>query len=201
MHGFPYWQELSVNSKDTSFTYRLHQGNPDVIRNLKPGTYQLTAVSLFGHKITQKTTLSNKTEGKVAFKGLQKFYKRVPADQNLSEKLKLNDTLYVLYSSSADENVREKMAITRNKQGYKAIQYKGIGNEVFQEMQFKDVLYSTVINFEKDGKKANSPKAETAPKADIYTIELNKEIVSFIIPGDWGGLDKLKAVLFIVEQK
>jgi hypothetical protein len=68
-------------------------------------------------------------------------------------------------------------------------------------MQFKDVLYSTVINFEKDGKKANSPKAETAPKADIYTIELNKEIVSFIIPGDWGGLDKLKAVLFIVEQK
>lgn len=200
IHGFSYWQELRVKSKDTSFTYRLHQGNPDVIKNLKAGTYELTALSLFNHKITKKTSVPVKT-ATVAVKGLQKFYTRVPETQCLSQKLKMGDTLYILFNSTADENVKEKIAVTKNKEGYKAIQYQGIGHEIFQQMQFKDAAFASVINFEKDGKKANSPKAETAPKAEVYTIELNKEIISFIVPGEWHGLDKLKAVLFIVEQK
>lgn len=200
MHGFCYWQELKVKGKDTSFTARLHHGNPDEIKGLKPGPYILTAISLFGHTVSKKIDLSKKTP-LVNFKGLQKFYKRGPAEQNLSEKLKVNDTLFILFNSSADESVKEKIAITKMKEGYKAIQYNGISNQVFQDMQFRPSAYQSVINFEKEGKKANSPKAETAPKAEIYTIELNKEIVSFIVPGEWGGLDKLKAVLFIVEQK
>lgn len=200
MHGFCYWQELQVRSKDTSFTTRLHRGNPDEIKGLKAGTYTLTAFSVFNGKVTKKVELNKKT-APVNWKGLQAFYKRVPEKESLSEKLKLNDTLFILYNSSADESVKEKIGITKTAAGYKAIQYKGIGQEVQQEMQFRDEFFKDVVAFEANGKKANSPKAETAPKAEIYTLALNKEIISFIIPGQWNGLDNLKAKLFIVEQK
>ncbi len=200
MHGFGYWQELLVKSKDTSFSYKLHTTNPDVIKGLKPGSYQLTAVSLFNHRVCKKVKLDKKTP-LVKLKGLQSFYKRAPETKNLTEKIKLNDTLYLLFSSSNNENVREKIAVTKTKAGYKAIQYKGITNEVFQEMQFRDEAYKAVVKFETEGKKANSPKAETAPKAEVYTIALNKEILSFIVPGEWHGLDNVKAVLFLVENK
>jgi len=200
MHGFSYWQELQVRSKDTSFTYRLHSGNPDVIKNLKPGSYQLTARSLFNHTITKKVELGKKTPF-IKMKGLQALYKRVPETKNLSEDLKLNDTLYIIYNSNASEEEREKIAITKTALGYKALQYRGLGNEIFQDMIFKDEFYKGVVNFETDGKKANSPKGETAPKAEVYTIQLNKQISSFIVPGEWKGLDKLKALIFLVEQK
>jgi hypothetical protein len=200
MHGFCYWQELQLKSKDTSFTYKLHSGNPDVIKNLKPGTYTLTARSLFNNVLCKKVEVNKKTP-LVKFKGLQAYHKRMSDGKNLSEKLKLNDTLYILYNSNANEADREKIAITKTAQGYKALQYRGISNEVFQDMQFKDEFYKDVIKFESEGKKANSPKGETAPKAEIYTVALNKELVSFIVPGEWGGLGKLKAMLFLVEQK
>lgn len=200
MHGFCYWQEMLVKSKDTSFTYRLHSGNPDVIKNLKPGSYQLTTQSLFNHRVTKKVELNKKTP-LVKIKGLQAFYTRIPETKSLTEKLKLNDTLFILYNSSANENLKEKIGITKTKLGYKALQYHGITNEIFQEMQFRDESYKEVIKFEAAGKKANSPKADTAPKAEFYTIELNKEIISFIVPGEWHGLDTVKAVVFLVEQK
>lgn len=200
MHGFCYWQEVLVLSKDTSFKAKLHRNNPDEIKNLKPGSYKLIARSLFNHRIVKKVTVSAKASD-VKLKGLQSYYKRSGGEQNLSEKLKLNDTLYILYSSNADENVKEKIAITKIKDGYKAIQYSGIGFEIVQEMTFKSEAYKQVVKFETEGKKANSPKAETAPKAEIYSIALNKEVVSFIVPGEWEGLNKLKAVLFLIENK
>ncbi len=200
MHGFCYWQEVLVSSKDTSFTAKLHRNNPDEIRNLKPGSYKLIARSLFNHRVVKKIRVSAKTCD-IKLKGLQSYYNRIAGEQNLSDKLKLNDTLYILYSNSADESVKEKIAITKIKTGYKAIQYSGIGFETAQEMQFNDASYKQVIKFETEGKKANSPKAETAPKAEIYSIALNKEVVSFIVPGEWEGLNKLKAVLFIIENK
>jgi len=200
MHGFCYWQQLQVKSKDTSFTTHLHRANPDEIKNLKAGTYTLTAVSVFGGKLSKKVELNKKT-APVKWKGLQAFYKRVPEKESLSGKLKLNDTLFILYSSSADENAREKIGITKTASGYKAIQYRGISQEVQQEMQFKDEFFKDVVAFEANGKKANSPKAETAPKAEIYTIALRKEIISFIVPAEWNGMNNLKAKLFIAEQK
>jgi hypothetical protein len=200
MHGFCYWQELQVKSKDTSFTTHLHRSNPDEIKNLKAGTYTLTAVSLFNGRIAKKIELNKKTPP-VKWKGLQAFYKRVTEKQSLSEKLKMNDTLFILYSSSADENAKEKIGITKTANGYKAIQYRGISQEVQQEMQFKNEFFKDVVAFEANGKKANSPKAETAPVAEIYTLALHKDIISFIVPGQWNGLDQLKAKLFIVEQK
>jgi len=54
--------------------------------------------------------------------------------------------------------------------------------------------------YKSGGKKANSPKTETKDDKEIYSIELNKEITSFIIPGTWGGLNKLRALLFIVQK-
>jgi hypothetical protein len=171
-----------------------------VIRALRPGSYQLTAVSLFNHRVSKKVAVGKKNIA-AKMKGLQAYYTRAAYGVSLSEKLKENDTLYILFNSSADENVKEKIAITKNKLGYKAIQYQGISRQVYQEMQFKDDFYRQVIRFEQEGKKANSPRAETAPKAEIYTLALNREIVSFIVPGEWGGLNNLKALLFLVEQK
>lgn len=197
-HGFPYWQELQVASKDTAFTYRLHQAKPDVIKNLKAGAYQVTAVSLFNHRVSKKANLKKK--GTVKIKGLQSYYKPANSAVNLSEKLKEGDTLYILFSSNADENLKEKIAITRDKLGYKAIQYKGISNGVFQDMQFSDAYYQQVIKFEKEGRKAHAPKGDTAPKAEFYTLVLNREMRAFTVPLEWGGLSNLKALLFLVEK-
>lgn len=197
-HGFPYWQELRVVSKDTSFTYRLNQSRPDVIKNLRPGLYELTAVSVFNHRMVKKMNLKKK--GSVKISGLQGYYKAAGSTANLSEKLKEGDTLYILFSANADENLKEKIAITRDKLGYKAIQYKGISNEVFQDMQFRDEYYQQVIKFEKEGAKAHAPKGETAPKAEFYTLVLNREMRAFTVPLEWGGLSNLKALLFLVEK-
>lgn len=200
MHGFSYWQVLELKSKDTAFTYRLHSGNPDIIHNLEAGTYTIAVSSLFNDRVKKKVVLKKKTP-LVKIKGLQSFYKRIPETQTLSEKLKLNDTLYILFSSSANESVKEKIGLTKTTLGYKALQFQGTSHEIFQEMLIKDDMYKEVLQFEKDGKKANSPKAETAPMAEVYTLELNREMISFIVPGEWGGLNKLKAILFLVEGK
>lgn len=197
-HGFPYWQELQIVSKDTSFTYRLHQANPDVIKKLKPGSYQVAAVSLFNHRVSRKVNLKKK--GTVKIKGLQSYYKFAGTAASLSGKLKEGDTLYILFSSNASEDLKEKIAITRDKLGYKAIQYKGISNEVFQDMQFRDEYYQQVIKFEKEAAKAHAPKGETAPKAEFYTLVLKREMRTFIVPVEWGGLSNLKALLFLVEK-
>jgi len=81
------------------------------------------------------------------------------------------------------------------------LQYVGLSNELFQEMQCNESALKELIKFETEGKKAHSPKAETAPKAEVYTVALNKEIISFIVPGEWRGLDSLKGILFLVEKK
>lgn len=200
MHGFCYWQELFVKSKDTSFNYKLHSGAPDMLKNIKPGAYTLYASSVLGNRVKKKVSVSAKS-GVVKLKGLGSFYKRVDATVNLCKKLRSGDTLVILYSSTSNESDREKIAVTFNKiTGYKAIQYKGLTNEVLQEIGFREAVFKDLIEFEEKGKKANSPKAETAPQASVYTICLKKEIVSFIIPGD-EGLNGLKAKLFIIENK
>ena len=200
LHGFSYWQQIKVVSKDTSFTYRLHKGNPDEIKNLKAGTYKVAILSLFNHYISKKIVLNKKTP-LIKFSGLSAYYVKPATATNLSQKLKLNDTLFIVYSNSKDESLKEKMGVTKTKLGYTVIQYKGITNEVFQEMMVNEATYQAVVKFETEGKKANSPKADTAPVAEAYSLELNKELVTFIVPGQWDGYNNLKGILLLVEKK
>ena len=93
------------------------------------------------------------------------------------------------------------MGITKTKIGYTAFQYKGITNEVLSEAQLTEVNYKTVIKFEIEGKKANSPKGTTSPAAEFYSVELNKELTTFIIPVKWDGFTNLKEILIPTEQK
>ena len=200
VHGFSYWKELKIKSADTSFSYSLHNKNPDIINNLKAGNYTITVTSIFNTQISKKVSLQKKTTP-LKFTGLATTYHKAPDTPSLTEKIKLHDTLYIIYNTPRnDESNNMKLAITKNKDGFVAILYEGLTSTVFSTMQFNPDLYKHVVEFETSGRKANSPKAETTDNKEVYTIELNKETTSFIIPGVWGGLDKLRAILFIVQK-
>jgi hypothetical protein len=200
VHGFSYWKELKIKSTDTSFSYPLHTKNPDIIPNLKTGNYTITITSVFNTLVSKKANLQKKIT-LLKFTGLATTYHKALDVPNLTEKIKLHDTLYIIYNTPRnDESNHVKIAITKNKDGFAAILYEGLTSTVFSTMQFNPDLYKHVVEFETSGKKANSPKAETTDNKEVYTIELNKETTSFIIPGTWGGLDKLRAILFIVQK-
>src|SRR5579872_2988206 len=137
IHGFSYWQYIKVVSKDTSFIYKLHTANPDVIPDLKAGTYKIAVTSLFNHYSSKKVELNKKTP-LLKFAGLASYYTKTTAATNLSQKLKPGDTLFIIYSNNQNESEKEKMGITKTKTGYTVIQYKGITNEVFQEMMINE---------------------------------------------------------------
>ena len=200
VHGFSYWQKIKIVSKDTSITCRLHAANPDEIKGLKPGTYKIAILSVFNHNISKKIEVNKKTP-LVKFTGLGAFYSKSKTDINLSEKLKLNDTLFVIYSNTQNDTIREKIGVTRTKDGLMAIEYKGLSNEILQYMFINETTYKFVVSFENHCKKNSSPKAETAPAAEVYTIELNKALNTYVVPGDWKGIDRLKAPLFVVQKK
>ncbi|MGZ3902832.1 MAG: hypothetical protein ACXVC6_04005 [Bacteroidia bacterium] len=199
LHGFSYWQYIKIVSKDTSFLYRLHTSNPDVIQNLKPGSYKIGIVSVFNHYLSKKVEVNSALPA-VKFNGLVTYYQKPKPAGNLCEKIKPGDTLFVICSNTANENEKEKLAVTKTKNGYNAIQYKGISNEIVQQMLFKPEVFNAIIKFETEGKKANSPKAETAPVAEVCTIELNRATEVFIVPGKWDGFNNLKASLFAIEN-
>ena len=62
LHGFSYWQQLKISSKDTSFATSFNRSNPDVFKNLKAGTYSITVSSVFNHQVTKKFVLSKKNQ-------------------------------------------------------------------------------------------------------------------------------------------
>src|ERR1700758_1734395 len=97
-HGFSYWQQIKLVSKDTSFTYQLHTSTPDVIKNLKGGTYKIAVSSMFNHYVSKKIVLNKKTPA-LKFSGLSTYYVKPKTNTLLSEKLKLNDTLFIIYSN------------------------------------------------------------------------------------------------------
>src|SRR5438132_279876 len=74
MHGFSYWQEIKISSKDTSFSASLHRSNPDVFKNLKPESYTVTISSLFNHIVSKKILFNTKTPV-IKITGLSAFYK------------------------------------------------------------------------------------------------------------------------------
>lgn len=199
VHGFSYWQEFTLTSKDTSITYSLHTKNPDLIPNLTKGNYMVTLISVFNTRVSKKINLKKKST-LLNFTGLSALYHKKSDTTNLSETLKLNDTLYIIYSTTKNEVRNEKIGITKTKTGFTALLYEGLTNTVFTYMQCPPALYHFVNDFETSIKNKNSPKAETAAQKEVFTIELNKEISSFIVPGYNNGLDRLKAVLFAVQR-
>ena len=200
VHGFSYWKELKIKSADTSFSNSLHAKSPEVIPNLKAGNYTVTVVSIFNTQVSKEVNLQKKAT-LLKFTGLATTYHKATEKQNLTEKIKLHDTLYIVYSTPRnEENNNVKIAITKNNEGYMAILYEGLTNTIFAYQQFNANSFKQVVDFEISGKKLNSPKAETTDNKEVYTIELNKETSSFIIPGAWGGLNKLRTILFIVQK-
>ena len=200
-HGFSFWQQLNIKSADTSFSLPLHKKNPDVVSNLKTGNYIVSVTSVFNHHASKKINLQKKST-LVKLTGLSAVYHKEEGVINLTEKIKLNDTLYILYNTSRnDENNNVKLGITKTNTGFTAILYEGLSPMVFSTMLCPNDLYKNVIEFEKAAKNANSPKAETTDNKEVYTIELNKAYHSYIIPGTWQGLDKLRAILFAIQKQ
>jgi len=200
-HGFSYWQQLNIKSADTSFSISLHKKNPDVISNLKAGNYTVSTTSVFNNHVSKKVSLQKKST-LLKLTGLSATYHKTLDNILISDKIKLNDTLYIIYNTSRnDENNNVKIGIAKTSTGFTAILYEGLTSTIFTTMLCPKDLYKNVIEFETSAKKSNSPKAETTDNKEVYTIELNKEINTFIIPGTWQGLDKLRAVLFAVQKQ
>jgi len=199
IHGFSYWKELKITSKDTSFTCPLHTKKPDVIPNLKQGNYTVTVISVFNTRISKKVALQKKSTI-LKFAGLPMAYHQNTDGVKLTDKIKLHDTLYIIYSTTKDGVSSEKIGLTKTENGYTAILYDGITNAVFNYMMVTANQYKHVVEFETDLKSKNAPKAETAAIKETYTIELNNEISTFIMAENNKGIDKLKAILFIVQR-
>ncbi len=200
VHGFSYWQQVNIKSVDTSFSLSLHKKNPDVISNLKAGNYTVSVTSVFNTQVSKKVSLQKKTT-LLKFTGLSSIYHKEVENINLAEKIKLNDTLYIIYNTSRnDENNNVKIGITKTSTGFTALLYEGLTATIFSSMQHPKDLYKYVVEFETSARKANSPKAETTDNKEVYTIELNKSINTFIIPGAWQGLDKLRGILFAIQK-
>lgn len=198
LHGFTYWSELKVSSKDTSFYYPLHAQNPDVLKGLKAGDYTVRIASVFDTRISKKVTLQKNATLK--FSGLNKVYANVPQGINLSEKIKLNDTLHIVYSTKGNDITLEKIGITKGANGYTILRYQGLTNDIIANMLFQPEQLKYVTEFETTARSKNSPKAETALTAEVYSLELNRELETFVIPGEWHGLDRLKAILFAIQR-
>ena len=199
VHGFSYWKEIKIASKDTSFTYPLHTKNPDVIPNLKQGNYEVTIQSIFNIRVSKKIVLQKKVT-LLKFTGLPMVYHQNLDGIKLSNKIKLHDTLYLVYSTTKEGTESEKLGVTKTVDGFKALLYEGLTNTLLNQMMITANQYKYVVEFEENLKNKNAPKAETAPIKEVYTIALNKEINSFIIPENNNGIEKLKAILFIVQR-
>ncbi|MEO8761103.1 MAG: hypothetical protein ABI448_09440 [Bacteroidia bacterium] len=199
IHGFIYWQQLQITSEDTSFIYQLHTKKPNITLNLKQGNYTVTVSSVFNTRVSKKVSLQKKSTC-LKFTGLPMVYHQATDSKNLTEKIKLHDTLYIIYSTTKEGVSSEKLAITKTDNGLEALLYDGLTNTLLNKMLFNPNSFKYVTEFETNLKAKNAPKAETATIKEIYTIELNKEISTFIIPQNNDGIEKLKAILFIVQR-
>ena len=197
LHGFSYWGEVKITSKDTSFYYALHSSNPDKIEGLKKGMYTVTCTSVFNHSVSKVVDLGKKKLSKIKFKGLQSYYKKAPEIINLSERIKNNDTLYIIFSSNHSGMIAyEKLGIVKKNGKIIAIQFKGLTSDIFQEAGIAEDQFKDVIKFELEAKKLKANPS--CNNYETYSMELNGEIFSFVDKTcSWQGLNALKASLFV----
>jgi hypothetical protein len=199
IHGFSFWNEIKVVSKDTSFYYSLHSYTPDTVTITKKGIYTVSCKSVFNHSISKSVEIKKKGKTKIKLQGMRDFYKHAPEAINLTERVKNMDTLIIICSTGNPAISYSKIGIVKKDGKYIAMQFKGLTDDIFQVMQISDLQYAEVIKFEAIGKKLKpNPSCETP---ETYTIELNREIFSFVDTScQWHGFDVLKAVLFILER-
>lgn len=198
-HGFSYWMEYCIKGEGEIQYQTLHLSNPDVATGLKPGTYKVSINSVFNHSVSKPIKIKKNT--KLNFTGLNSIYSFVPNGICLSERMKESDTVFVIYNTNGGANISfEKIALVKNGGKYIAIQFKGMTDEVFQQMEGSDSFLKALITFEKTAQKLHSPKAITAPQAGITTICLKHELNNLIIPGNWDGFDNLKSIWFLTEK-
>lgn len=199
LHNSSFWLDVLVKSTDTSFFYALHSQKKDIIEVLKEGKYTLTFNSVFGHKITQELIVGKKKKYTIKVKGLNAFYGKIPTINTLSDKLKANDTLYILRTTSGATISYEKMGITKLSDGrYTAMLFKGNTDEVFMDYTVNEATYAVV--------KANElllkDPQQNLCAPDIYTFCLRKEYYSISdVSCKINALDRMKARLFLVEGK
>jgi hypothetical protein len=195
-HDFSYWGEVKVKSADTSFYYALHSVTPDIINVTKPGSYTITCTSVFGDAIVKKVNVK-KPSTKVKVKGMKSWYKPAPALINLSERMKNNDTLFIVYSTPYPNYYYEKIGVAKKDGKYYAIQYKGLTTDIFQTMQITEAQFAAVKKFELLSKELKAGNECLSPA--VYTLELQKEIYNFTDRScSWDGFNSLKGVLFMV---
>ncbi len=196
------WNEVLIQSKDTSFYYTLHNRTPDKIEGLKKGKYTVRLLSLFHHQLIKEVTLSDKKEITLAFSGAAKFYKTSKNSVKLSDKLSGNDTLFVAYTSLNLGETFEKLGFVKTGAGvYKVIQYKGISRNIQQELEINEQQIQALKKFEADLKKLK-PKKD-CPHNGTYTITFQKQwlVIRDASCSSWQGLNDLKASVLFVNGK
>src|SRR3989344_9152038 len=71
------WSEVQVESRDTSFIYKLGSKLKNEIWVNKQGEYSFVFISIFGDKVQKKLTVATKKSYKLKVSELAKYYKRL----------------------------------------------------------------------------------------------------------------------------
>ncbi|MCD6067918.1 MAG: hypothetical protein K0S33_2744 [Bacteroidetes bacterium] len=195
-HGFSFWSDVKVQSKDTSFYYLLHSQKKDIIEVLKPGEYTLTFNSVFGDKVRKNISIGSKKKYKLKVKGLRAAYAEVPTTLSFMDKLKTNDTVFIISSGLESINY-EKIAITRLADGrYKSLQYQGLTDDVFNEYTQGEKTYLQASTYEKAVK--TLPASTCIPH--IITFSYKKQYYSLLDKScPENTITRIKALMFLVE--
>lgn len=195
-HGFSFWTDVKVKSKDTSFYYLLHSQKKDIIEITNPGEYTLTFNSVFGEKIQKTISIGKKKKYKLKVKGLKSLYAEVPATVTFMDKLKAGDTVYII-SSSLESISYEKIAVTKLSDGrYKSLQYQGLTDDVFQEFTTDENMYLKAASYEKLVKQL--PASTCIPS--IITFCYNNQYYSLLDKScPENTITNIKSLLFLIQ--
>jgi hypothetical protein len=98
MHGFPFWKDLIIFSPETTIVASAFNPNPEY--ELLPGTYTVTAVSLFNHRLSKTVFIKSGEKNTFLFTGLKSFYKKDKSKKSVIESWKNNDSLYVIHKAA-----------------------------------------------------------------------------------------------------
>jgi hypothetical protein len=196
-HGFSFWTDVKVQSKDTSFYYLLHAEKHDVIEVLKPGDYTLTFNSVFGDKVKKQISIGSKKKYKLKVKGLQAMYKEVAPSVTFMDKVKTEkDTVFII-SSGLETISYEKMGLTKLANGnYKAMLYQGLTDDIFTDYQQNEKMYNKAASYEAVVK--GLPASTCIPS--IVTFCYKKQYYSLLDKScPENTINKIKGLMFIVE--
>jgi hypothetical protein len=196
-HGFSFWTDVKVQSKDTSFYYLLHAQKSDVIEVVQPGDYTLTFNSVFGDKVKKQISIGSKKKYKLKVKGLAAMYKEVAPSVTFMDKVLTDKDTVLIISSGLETISYEKIGITRTATGsYKAMLYQGLTDDIFSDYQQNEKMYERAAGFEKKVK--GLPAGTCIPS--IITFYYKKQYYSLLDKScPENTINRIKGIMFIVE--